>query len=1264
MTEINANGMPGDWTDASIWSPATTPGSADDVVIANVGTTDIDVGAADSVAAKTLVVDDAAATLVIDGTMTVAGELTLNAGSVTDNGTLADATIIANGGSFGFGGGTLDGVTWQGNLDVNAAATITNGLTAEGAGGTGPGSITIDGANAQLVFADTAATLNNATVTIGSNAGLDALDASGTLTLGTAALIQTAATSGVDSLGGTGSIVNDGTILASGATGELDIETQNFTNTGAITATGGQTLAIEPFGNFDNTATGAITIGDGSTGFIELLDSFTNEGSITIAAGGELDLDAPGAFSTTQTSGGTVTIDGILNAGGQTLTLAPDSAFASLTDNGTLADATIIANGGSFGFGGGTLDGVTWQGNLDVNAAATITNGLTAEGAGGTGPGSITIDGANAQLVFADTAATLNNATVTIGSNAGLDALDASGTLTLGTAALIQTAATSGVDSLGGTGSIVNDGTILASGATGELDIETQNFTNAGAITATGGQTLAIEPFGNFDNTATGAITIGDGSTGFIELLDSFTNEGSITIAAGGELDLDAPGAFSTTQTSGGTVTIDGILNAGGQTLTLAPDSAFASLTDNGTLADATIIANGGSFGFGGGTLDGVTWQGNLDVNAAATITNGLTAEGAGGTGPGSITIDGANAQLVFADTAATLNNATVTIGSNAGLDALDASGTLTLGTAALIQTAATSGVDSLGGTGSIVNDGTILASGATGELDIETQNFTNTGAITATGGQTLAIEPFGNFDNTATGAITIGDGSTGFIELLDSFTNEGSITIAAGGELDLDAPGAFSTTQTSGGTVTIDGILNAGGQTLTLAPDSAFASLTDNGTLADATIIANGGSFGFGGGTLDGVTWQGNLDVNAAATITNGLTAEGAGGTGPGSITIDGANAQLVFADTAATLNNATVTIGSNAGLDALDASGTLTLGTAALIQTAATSGVDSLGGTGSIVNDGTILASGATGELDIETQNFTNAGAITATGGQTLAIEPFGNFDNTATGAITIGDGSTGFIELLDSFTNEGSITIAAGGELDLDAPGAFSTTQTSGGTVTIDGILNAGGQTLTLAPDSAFASVTDNGTLADATIIANGGSFGFGGGTLDGVTWQGNLDVNAAATITNGLTAEGAGGTGPGSITIDGANAQLVFADTAATLNNATVTIGSNAGLDALDASGTLTPRHRRPDPDRRHQRRRQPRRHRQHRQRRHHPRQRRHRRARHRNPEFHQHRRHHRHRWPDPRHRTLRQLRQHRHRRHHHRRRQHRLHRTPR
>ena len=327
---------------------------------------------------------------------------------------------------------------------------------------------------------------------------------------------------------------------------------------------------------------------------------------------------------------------------------------------------------------------------------------------------------------------------------------------------------------------------------------------------------------------------------------------------------------------------IDGVLNADGQIITVAADSAFGTVVDNGTLIDATVVANGGSFSFGVGTLDNVTWQGPLDVagGGTAAITGTFTAEGANGTGPGSISIDGADSQVLFVDAAATLDNTTVTIGSDSGLDALNANGMLTLGAGALIQTAAASDDNSLGGAGSIINDGTILASGASGELDIETQNFTNNGAITVTGGQTLAIEPFGTFDNAASGTITVGDGSAAYIQFFDTFTNDGQIKVA-GGLLDDDATdttGAGTIQVSTGGTVEFD-------QSVATTQNISF--LDGTGTL-DLTDPANFLA------TIAGFQHGDTIDVSGVAgdteSFANGVLTFANDGTPVASLTIAGA--------------------------------------------------------------------------------------------------------------------------------------------------------------------------------------------------------------------------------------------------------------------------------------------------------------------------------------------------------------------------------------
>ncbi|WP_284944528.1 Hint domain-containing protein [Acidisoma cladoniae] len=601
------------------------------------------------------------------------------------------------------------------------------------------------------------------------------------------------------------------------------------------------------------------------------------------------------------------------------------------------------------------------------------------------------------------------------------------------------------------------------------------------------------------------------------------------------------------------------------------------TINNYGTLADTTVINSGGDFEFGYGLLKGDTWQGNLEVGGEgmAVVQGGLTTKSLDGTGPGTITIDGADSTLLFNDTE-TFDNATITMGSATGLANLDAGGTVTFGSGVTIQTTTTAFFDdSLGGEGTIVNDGTIIASAPSGELDLESPTFINNGAITATGGVKLDIQPYGTFANN--GTLTVGNGSVASIQYLNAFTNTGTIAINGGGELDLDTyASALTQTQVTGGTVEIDGLFNAEGETLNLAADSAFSTILNYGTLENATLLENGGTLDIGYGLFKADTIQGTFDVNGESTaeIQGGLTALSLDGTGPGDITIDGADSTLLFNDTE-TFDNATITMGSATGLSNLDAGGTVTFGSGVTIQTSAADFFDdSLGGEGTIINDGTITADATSGEMDLESPTFINNGDISVAYGTSLDIQPYGTFANN--GTLTVGVDSVASIQYLNAFTNTGLITVDAGGELDLDTyASALTKTQATGGTVEIDGLFNAEGETLNVATDSNFSTITNNGTIENATFVINGGTLGIGNGLFQADTVQGNFEIggDSTAQIKGGLTSEALGGTGAGSVTIDGDDSTLQFDDTE-TFNNATITMGSATGVDTLDAEGTLT------------------------------------------------------------------------------------------
>jgi len=245
---------------------------------------------------------------------------------------------------------------------------VQQGLKVLAADGTSPGTVTVDGNYATLEFNDSE-TFDNATVVLGSATGIDMLDTEGTLTLGSGVTVETAATIATDMITGSGTLINDGTILADAASGTFAIEPSSFVNNGVLTVTGGVEMDIEPYGTFANT--GAVTVGDGSTLAIQYLNSTSNTGTITVD-GGTLTADhtiTGAGGSITLSDGAAATLAGA--AAGQTLT------FEDGTDSLTLtAPADFAATIDGFQSGDSiTLDGVTGATESYADGVLTVTEG-------------------------------------------------------------------------------------------------------------------------------------------------------------------------------------------------------------------------------------------------------------------------------------------------------------------------------------------------------------------------------------------------------------------------------------------------------------------------------------------------------------------------------------------------------------------------------------------------------------------------------------------------------------------------------------------------------------------------------------------------------------------------------------------------------------------------------------------------------------------------------------------------------------------------
>ncbi len=231
----NVNG--GNWSDDGNWVPAGVPGPADTALIVLAGQYAISLDVAE-IGSVTL--DAAGVTLTPTGRLKLDGSLDVKAGTLAVSQTIRGGTLIANGGTINYIGGTLDGVTLNGALILGAtnSVTIQDGITFSGAG---PEQILVDGT---LHLADNE-TLSNVAITLD---GLIDTEHSNTLTLSASTTLT-----GQGTLEGTtdnkGTITIDGGYFGSGYEPMGSLATA-LINEGTITLSGGAQARIDNLSNF------------------------------------------------------------------------------------------------------------------------------------------------------------------------------------------------------------------------------------------------------------------------------------------------------------------------------------------------------------------------------------------------------------------------------------------------------------------------------------------------------------------------------------------------------------------------------------------------------------------------------------------------------------------------------------------------------------------------------------------------------------------------------------------------------------------------------------------------------------------------------------------------------------------------------------------------------------------------------------------------------------------------------------------------------
>ena len=202
----------------------------------------------------------------------------------------------------------------------------------------------------------------------------------------------------------------------------------------------------------------------------------------------------------------------------------------------------------------------------------------------------------------------------------------------------------------------------IAAGYT--LTLDGNEFDNAGSIAVSGTGNAVVVTASDFDNTGTLSVSGGadlylNAPSMLIFVPGSFLNSGRIDFSGNGTLTVggsvlpgDIAGVLAT-----GSLDLVGTLDNSGTRLSLAARGPFGDLTLGsmplglaGTIQGGTVDVGNGAVSFPTAVLDGVTWVGDITLDAAnesLTAIDGTVLEGPEG-GPETITLTGDGDSIGF----------------------------------------------------------------------------------------------------------------------------------------------------------------------------------------------------------------------------------------------------------------------------------------------------------------------------------------------------------------------------------------------------------------------------------------------------------------------------------------------------------------------------------------------------------------------------------------------------------------------------------------
>ena len=1037
----------------------------------------------------------------INGGVIAAGALTFT----NSGGTIAGATLLASPLILPASTSvTLSNVTLTGNVTLGYNSTLS--LTA---GTFFPGTTLALGDYANLNWNQNG-TLVGKTITSGVTAGYYApvyIGSGYTLTLDSA----TTYTGDIYLNGGGGStFTNYGLITQTSGTGTLYAPT--FNNYGTITTTAGTGLYIGDYysSGATNEVGGVITAN--GTGTNVYLRNVQNLGTLTAQSGGILQFQGNGNSTA---NFGTV----VLSSGGRalissgtfsnTLLTAPTGGLYELY-GATINGGTIAAGALTFTSSGGAITGATLldstlilpastsvtlsndtlSGNITLGYNSTLT--LTA---GTLFPGTTLAMGDYANLNWNQNG-TLVGKTITSGITTGYYApiyIGGGYSLTLDSA----TTYTGDLYLNGYSGStFTNYGLITQTSGTGTLYAPT--FNSYGTITTTAGTGLYIGDYNNLGatNQVGGVITASGVGTNIY--LRDVLNLGTLNAQTSGILQFQGNGNSTS---NFGTVVLSGggrALIAGGtfsNTLLNAPTGGVFELY-GGTINGGTIAAGALTFTNNGGTIAGATLLASpliLPASTYVTLSNDTLSGNvtlgynssltltAGTFFPGTTLALGDYASLNWNQNG-TLVGKTITSGVTAGYYApiyIGGGYSLTLDSA----TTYTGDIYLNGNSGSTFNNyGLITQTSGTGTLYAPTLN--NYGTITTTANTGLYIGDYYNPGATNRSGGTITANGSGTVVHLRNVLNQGSLTAQNGGALEFEGNNLTTAilgnvTLSTGGRALLNGIFDNTAASLNAIVGGSYELY--GGTLTNGTVAAGALAFTSSGGTLNNVSFLGDLDFSSSSSYAY-LT----GGT-----SFSGANAVLgnyagIYWQQVGTLTGKNLSLGTGAYLYVSGANNALTLGPGTTLT--GTANVYSDGNLGTaITNQGTINQNISSGG-SLYARNFTNAGTINITAGYVyLGYNSAGyNFSNTAAGSIVINNPSS-YAYLQSPLNNAGIVnvqsgTLYAGTNLTNGSTGLIEGSGTiNGNLVMAGGTLAPGNSVGTLTFQSSTFSVTNPSVFA---------------------------------------------------------------------------------------------------------------------------------------------------------------------------------------